>query len=121
MKNKMGKSTNARNRRRKTRRYMEQRGLCWYCQEKMILSFRAHGGNQPKRLATMEHLDDKYSGKRGKRQGEIRIVIACKECNESKGRKRTSDRPIYELWKRSSRMSVEFYFFNKEKTQSKGK
>lgn len=45
----------------------------------------AIGETQPDDLATIEHLDSKPSGERGKHKGEKRIVLACRRCNWTRG------------------------------------
>ena len=58
-------------------------------------------GSRPKTSATLEHLDDRVNGQRGKHSGQIRIVLACKECNQKRGRELVKSQPIEDLWAKS--------------------
>lgn len=74
-----------RERRQKCRLFAEQRGLCFYCNKHMMLTFQ-HLKQQPENLATLEHMDSKWSQERGKHPGEQRHVLACRKCNWTRGR-----------------------------------
>jgi hypothetical protein len=79
-------------RRFKTDRYRKQNGKCVYCQKIMVLLFGADVPvPQPKNLATIEHLDDKFSPFRGK--GSYRRVLACHACNSKRNVRRLSMSP----------------------------
>lgn len=77
-------TSSARRRRKKIRLFVDQDGRCHYCRIPMLLSFH-HMAHQPANLATIEHLDSRLSGERGKHHGEIRIVLACRQCNHERG------------------------------------
>lgn len=90
--------------RQKRRLYMEQKGLCHYCRKFMrIMKWLTDYGHQPDDLATIEHLDDRFSPDRGKRAGERRHVLACRKCNWEKARESVASQPIEELRRRSRR------------------
>lgn len=92
-----------RRKRRKTRLFEMQGGLCYYCKKPMLLSFE-HYKHSPKNLATFEHLDSRLSSERGKHQGERRVVLACWECNNNQAREVEKKLlPISELRERSKR------------------
>jgi hypothetical protein len=72
----------------KLRRFYEQDGLCYYCREPMVLSFHdLHNQGHKDNLATIEHLDDRYSEERGTHGhgDKIRRVLACSKCNHTRG------------------------------------
>lgn len=73
--------------RQKLRLFARQQGKCHYCKQPMLLSFAppTHKST-PRNLATLEHLDHKFSPDRGKHSGEHRRVLACWGCNNDKGR-----------------------------------
>lgn len=79
-------STNERKRRQKAALYWHQSGLCYYCAVPVLLKEWPRRLRQPDHLATLEHLDHKFSPERGRHQGEYRRVLACRRCNEIKGR-----------------------------------
>lgn len=69
--------------------YNRQRGLCYWCKQLMVLFDPTKIRRQrplPFNLATIDHLDDRFSSERGKHGGEPRRVLACKKCNEVRGR-----------------------------------
>jgi hypothetical protein len=82
----MGKG-NKRLRRQLEKLFEQQKGLCHWCKKPMRL--RAEGSKKgipdPPDIATTEHLDDKNSPLRGKFQGQIRHVAACRKCNNERG------------------------------------
>ncbi len=109
--------------RRRDRLWKDQQGLCCYCGKGMMhwndlrgdpIKAKAFGvrttGRQeriarmPPRLATIEHLRDRYHP--GRRDGnpnrEKRWALACWECNTERGNARTREQPIEELRKRAS-------------------
>ena len=90
-------------RRKKTKLFQEQDGLCWYCKTEMILIFEQPKAKvpSPSNMATFEHLDDRFNQKRGTRTGERRIVLACNKCNHAQGKQRQAEQLIEELHRRS--------------------
>lgn len=88
--------------------YHRQGGLCYYCGRFMrFMKWLSQYGRQPIDLATIEHLDSRYSADRGKRAGEFRRVLACYECNQAKIRadrqSLTSEQREFFLLPRASR------------------
>lgn len=83
--------------------FEKQDGLCWWCKEPMQLIENMRGGRHPPRMATLEHLDDRFSPNRGRfPAGERRIVLACAKCNWEKGVESQAAQPIEELHRRAS-------------------
>ena len=91
-------------RRKKTKLFQEQDGLCWYCKTEMILIFESPKPKVPSPLnmATFEHLDDRFNQERGSHTGKRRIVLACNQCNHAQGKQRQAEQPIKELHRRSN-------------------
>jgi hypothetical protein len=85
------------------RLWEKQKGRCHYCNKKTVMRFREGGGVIPDDEATLEHLDDRFNPNRGAFPGEPRIVVACNQCNDQKGRESQASQPIEELWARSGR------------------
>lgn len=75
-------------RRQVARLFREQRGKCHWCKKDMVkfdpTVVRRHRP-LPDHLATIDHLDHRFSSERGKHSGEARRVLACKKCNEIRG------------------------------------
>jgi len=53
----------------------------------MIPPWLSTGENDPEMLCTLDHLDEKFSGRRGLMPGMYRRVVACKRCNCSRSNK----------------------------------
>lgn len=71
--------------RRKDRLWIIQNGQCHYCKRKMIHHSNKYNERQrPPLLSTLEHLDNKLTGKRTVNK-MARTVLACYECNHRKG------------------------------------
>lgn len=51
----------------------------------MLIVDGYHPKPKPKNLATIDHLEDRFSPFRGAFQGECRHVLACDECNNKRG------------------------------------
>ena len=95
---------------KKERRFHEQHGLCYYCKEPMLLQkMPAKAKLIPRDLCTLEHLDDRYSPDRGKHEGKIRVVAACRKCNSEQNRIRqeTLDKAL--LWQKSGSPPNDFF------------
>ena len=60
----------------------------------------SHQKNNP-RTCTLEHLDDRLSGERGKHNGEYRRVAACEKCNTERGQASERAAGIDELRRRA--------------------
>ena len=71
---------------RKARLFTEQKGLCCYCGKKMLCPTenKFKSGKFPGNLATLEHLDNKLTGKRKPNQCHP-AALACYSCNHAKG------------------------------------
>lgn len=83
------------------RLWKEQEGRCKWCGCDMVLPANLTTKWFPKNTATLDHLDDRLSGERGKHQGQIRRVLACKECNETRSKAAQNCLSREELWERS--------------------
>lgn len=80
-------TTSDRQRQQKRGLYRRQKGLCYYCQRFMrLMKWGREYGACPHDLATIEHLDSRYSPERGQHAGEFRKVLACWKCNNDKNR-----------------------------------
>lgn len=68
-------------RQKRTKLYHEQRGLCFYCQEPMLLAKGPASARLPARLVTLDHIVPKSHG------GAIaeNTVAACFSCNNERG------------------------------------
>ena len=99
-------SSAERKRRQVARLFREQKGLCFWCKKLMILfdkaKIRRHR-SLPQNLATIDHLDDRYSPNRGKFAGQRRRVLACKHCNELRGLMAQKSQPLEVLHERAQR------------------
>lgn len=77
------------------RLFSEQNGRCCWCNGEMIPTNGKHIKHQPANLATLEHLDDKWSPMRGKwPPGTKRRALACRKCNNDRSNTRQSGQPI---------------------------
>lgn len=73
----MGRSKSNRNTRK--RLFKEQKGLCFYCQEPMLLRY----GSLRPTSATLDHIIPLSKG--GVIGATLNTVAACKKCNEERG------------------------------------
>ena len=55
----------------------------------------------PDNLATIEHLDDRFSDKRGTYVNTPRTVLACSKCNRDRGRAEEEKQGVEELRQRA--------------------
>lgn len=63
-----------------------QAGLCHHCNGKMrLVRFTNKSCISPKD-ATLEHLDCRFSPKRGRSKGKLRVVASCWQCNFDRGK-----------------------------------
>jgi hypothetical protein len=79
---------------KRRRRWKEQKGRCWYCKERMEYGpgpAKMEPGVVLYKLATFEHLDDKFSCDRGNRAGELRVVLSCMRCNWRRSEQRVAE------------------------------
>lgn len=75
--------------------FKEQNGKCCWCQSEMIPTNGKHIKHPPDNLATLEHLDDRWSSMRGKwPDGTIRRALACRKCNQDRSNARQNRQPI---------------------------
>lgn len=92
-----GLSTSALKKRQRASLFAKQKGLCYWCKGRMVMPdptrIRRHRA-LPGNLATIDHLDHKFSPERGKHPGEYRRVLACKRCNELRGQLMQQMQPI---------------------------
>lgn len=83
--------------------YRDQNGLCHWCGCELLL--RKGGAKEkqmPENLATLDHLDDRFSIDRGSHgYGTLRKVLACWRCNNDRGRASQLSQPIEELRRRA--------------------
>lgn len=99
-------SDSRKRRSKKLRLFAEQQGRCHYCMVGMELTF--HEVKHPwNTLATLEHLDDRFSEERGQHGGERRVVLACMQCNHQRGTASQQQQTKEELWRRSGRAPQE--------------
>jgi hypothetical protein len=87
----------ARIRRRRCALFEQQGGLCYWCKGEAVLmdGQNFHGVGQPKNLATLDHLRDRYDPtRREPSNGEPRYVMACYDCNQKRGYERTMQQSI---------------------------
>lgn len=70
-------------REQRTKLYRKQRGKCHYCEVACVLISPAPDP-PPLNLATLEHLDSRYSPFRGLYSGQKRRVMACWKCNQER-------------------------------------
>lgn len=74
------------NRKRRNRLFEKQNGLCFWCEEPMVLIQRPAQHLELPRLCTLEHLRSKaHPGRLEQSNGERRTVAACWECNRARG------------------------------------
>lgn len=66
----------------------------------MLMAFH-HIKNPPMNLATIEHVDDRFSSERGQHDGELRRKLACWKCNYDRGLASQQSQPIEELQRRA--------------------
>lgn len=102
----MSANKNARMKRRKEKLLQLQGGRCFWCGRQVTTDFEQKpGARPPENLATIDHLDSRYSPLRGKFNGlrMARTVLACWRCNNDRAKIREADLPIEELWLRSGR------------------
>jgi hypothetical protein len=79
--------SNAEKRAKRDMLYAERDGLCHWCGIKTVIPPRGVIlKQQPDNMATLDHLDDRLSGRRGKMQGTRRVVLSCYRCNQARSR-----------------------------------
>ena len=80
---------------------------CHWCGQYTILPEHVRGADKRK-MATIDHLWTRLDPERTiPCRGERRLVLACAECNNHRGRDRERRLPLMELWARSQRHSTE--------------
>lgn len=94
-------------RRRKRRLFERQEGRCFWCHCTMDFGVHRLGRYMPPNLATIDHLDDRFSPERGRHAGEQRTVLACWKCNNDRSIKRHAEIPKEELRRRSGRYPIQ--------------
>lgn len=78
----MSKQNGTTTRKKRTRLFFEQKGLCFYCSRPMLLAKIPEGMRQPPHLATLDHIVPHSAG------GTIannNTVAACAACNVERG------------------------------------
>lgn len=65
--------------------FMQQKGLCYYCERPMLLAKTPAGIQQPPNLATLDHIIPQSAG--GAKAPTKNCVCACRECNQQRGSK----------------------------------
>jgi hypothetical protein len=84
-------SSAARMRRRRATLFKQQDGKCYWCECPMLfVAYIPKRQRMPKDLCTIDHLRDRFDPARRERckPGEQRLVAACWECNNRRGRER---------------------------------
>jgi hypothetical protein len=97
--------------RRKLVKLWNQDPHCYYCKRKTVLVLMAPDERMPRRFAnyalraTLEHLRSRFHPDRQEpvENGEVRIVLACNECNQKKCTEEMAGQNLEELWVRSGR------------------
>lgn len=77
--------------RRRAALYGDQNGLCYWCEEPMVLPFRyPKDGRIGANICTIDHLRDRDNPTRRQQvqPGEQRLVAACMRCNSQRDRAR---------------------------------
>jgi len=101
--------------RRRAALWRQQQGKCHWCGEAMMhwndwyAQHRdAKGGWQPPRLATIDHLRDRFDPTRQiPARGSQRLVLACRQCNHQRGVESQRQQPLEELQRRAKRGDIE--------------
>lgn len=78
----VGSANQRRRRRKRVALWMAQKGLCFYCQEPMVLPVSVINHPQPDNMATFDHMTPRSKG------GLLtygNTVLACRRCNCDKG------------------------------------
>ncbi len=79
--------------------FRKQKGLCYYCGKAMVMT-NPDLRNQPRSVATIEHLIDRYERPHGK-HAVSDTVAACWKCNNQKNAERQKEIPIEERRRKS--------------------
>lgn len=93
----------ASNRKRKEKLWNENRH-CYWCGCETLLINDPHIKTPNPRMATLDHLRDRYDPSRWipNTSNEIRTVLACYQCNHGRGREKTDSLSKEELWARGN-------------------
>lgn len=86
-------------RRRKARLHRLNGGRCHWCGIVTVISPRGRITVQTPNTATLDHLDERFSGRRGEYSGQERTVLACAKCNSHRS---NANLPIEERRKRAT-------------------
>ena len=97
---------NAEQRDRRRQKIMRhQGGLCFYCNQPMVVD--GYGVEpRPPNQATFEHLDDKFDRARTVISTGRRVVLACHKCNNERNEARQKGIGIDELRERSGKFPM---------------
>jgi hypothetical protein len=86
------------------RLFAEQHGRCHWCNAVMVLLPKGYNQKEnPRNRATVDHLDDRWSPRRGT-FNERRHVAACWQCNNKRGAESLRQQMIADpqsVWKKS--------------------
>lgn len=94
-------STSARKKKRRADLFRENDGKCHWCGCQTVLPEESGifpHAQEPRNLATIDHLYDRFDERRG---GQGVWVLACKRCNNRRSNLRQRGLPMEELWARS--------------------
>lgn len=91
----------SRNNRQRKNRLFYTHPYCYWCNIKLVHPKDCDDKNQPANMATLDHLDDRYSEQRGTQPGQVRTVLACNKCNCIRSVVSTRRQSIKKLWIRS--------------------
>lgn len=101
-------TTNAqgRLRRRRAKLFKNQGGKCHWCQcDMLFIHTGPHDGRLPKNMCTIDHLRDRFHPeRRAPAKGDQRLVAACWQCNNDRGKVHQQKQPIEELWHRAGHL-----------------
>ena len=81
--------------------WKRQDGLCHWCGCKMVrLEPMPKRKFFPDNACTLDHLEDRFNPRRGRKRGR-RHVLACRACNQERGRESERQAGLKELRRRS--------------------
>lgn len=80
---------------------LKQKGRCYYCKQPMLRRWE-HRNHVPvpDNLATLEHLDSRWSPERGVHPFKKRHVAACRKCNNDRAIEEGKNAGLEELRRR---------------------
>lgn len=99
-----------RKKKRRTRLFNFQNGLCCLCKKPMTMSRDGFkNGANPNNYATIEHLHSRFDLER-KRGQSSPVMLSCCKCNETRGATEEKNLPLLEIWYRASNFGENLEF-----------